>query len=133
MKDKHSTQEDYIEPTGFNGTLGKFEINDRGSGHIRISIMPHDPLKEQTICVLAGYGEGPEVKANAAIMSQAKEMVKALQGIINNFDNGFINGEKEELKKSIIGGHEYWNPIASMVNSEFIAAAREVLKKALNQ
>jgi hypothetical protein len=53
-------------------------------------------------------------------------MREALEGVIKSWDER-MNGEVEQLKHSEEGGFDYWSPVASLVDSKAIAAARKAL------
>lgn len=70
----------------------------------------------------------PLMKENAQIKERVKTLEGALKDILDNW-KGRMAGDEETFKTPLNSDiPPYWSPSASMVSSEFIAAAKKVLK-----
>lgn len=64
----------------------------------------------------------------AELKERVRELEAGLRNIVRSWDGSLY--EREELKHSEnAGGFYYWSPVASQVESQYIAAARKLLNK----
>ena len=88
-EDKNET---YIEPIGFKGTPGEWKLTEEKNQFNKWYVV-NDPVLDNEIfslpCHILNYPNipirqirKPEVLANAALLSNAKELAKALQDLI---------------------------------------------------
>jgi hypothetical protein len=66
---------------------------------------------------------------NALLLQRNKELVEALNGIVNNWTER-MGGDSEVWKdgKDSVSGMGYYSPSSSMVSSEFIAKAKVAIE-----
>ena len=113
---KQDTKALYIEPDNFKGTLGKIELSPYKFGLIGVDFT-HALLTEAIAQI---FGSGEKAEADAVLLSNAKELVKALQHCIIGLEGMMPSNVAID------------NPI-HMAAYHSLHEAKQILKQALNQ
>lgn len=107
---------EYIEPIGFKGTKGVWR---RSYKKYKIISDTFDSITGQDICEISGDYDLEEIKANAILLSQSKEMAKTVQDLIERMDRC------RTVLQTSYNHKGFWG----VLDTE---KAKEVINKALN-
>jgi hypothetical protein len=90
----NTTKEAYVEPENFKGTRGDWDINYG-------NICAKNLVVAKMIIVDNRNGNYGEYEANRSLVSQSKEMAKALQNELL-FLNAMLSSEKNETYRTLL-------------------------------
>lgn len=97
MKQPTTEQTQYIEPIGFKGTRRKWQPNYNNKAIVN----GDDTLDSVNICSIVGHPDHEETAANRKIISQSKELAKALQDEVAFLEEWNGNGNYSKRIKKI--------------------------------
>lgn len=84
---KTTEAKEYIEPIGFEGTKGEWAFEKHHIGKYYGNIISNfGDRRQRTIDVLLRYALDEEMEANAILLSNSKELVKALQDLVDKVE-----------------------------------------------